>query len=144
MQDVAERSAAPIGFTTLAPCTARIDGERRHKFCIPGITLILFLGGLVPERHDRGALNSVHGKFMWLSPFADDSLFQGFANGSARRARQRRSFNRSPGRTGGRLRSAPNKRSNRRKFGLRSGVGLALLHRRAKVRLGDDVVSVEH
>jgi hypothetical protein len=77
---VAERSAAPIGFTTLAPCTARIDGERRHKFCIPGITLILFLGGLVPERHDRGALNSVHGKFMWLSPFADDSLFQGFAN----------------------------------------------------------------
>jgi len=74
------RDNSPFGFTTLAPCTARIDGERRHKFCIPGLTFILFLGGLVPQRHDGGALNSTHGKFMWLCPFADDSLFQGFVN----------------------------------------------------------------
>jgi hypothetical protein len=74
------RGNSPFGFTTLAPCTARIDGERRHKFCIPGITFCLFLGGLVPQRHDSGALNSVHGKFMWLCPFANDSLFRGFAN----------------------------------------------------------------
>ena len=47
---------APIGFTTLAPCTGRIDGEGRHKFCIPGVTFILFLGGLAPARHDARAL----------------------------------------------------------------------------------------
>ena len=69
-----------VGLTTIAPCTSRIDGERRHKFCIPGITLVLFLGGLVPHRHDAGALNSTRGQFMWLSPFVEDSLFRGFGN----------------------------------------------------------------
>src|SRR5262249_26994973 len=74
------RDDSQIGFTTLAPCTARIDGERRHKFCIPGVTFILFLGGLVPQRHDSGALNSVLGNFLWLSLFANASLFGGFVN----------------------------------------------------------------
>jgi hypothetical protein len=69
-----------IDFTTVAPCTGRVDGERRHKFCIPGMTFILFLGGLVPERHDGGALNSTQGKFMWLCSFLYDSLFRGFAD----------------------------------------------------------------
>jgi len=64
-------------FTTIAPCTSRVDGERRHKFCIPGITFILFLGGQVPRRHDGGALNSTQGKFMWLCPWMNDSLFWG-------------------------------------------------------------------
>lgn len=79
-------SDAAIGFTTIGPCTGRVDGERRHKFCIPGITFILFLGGRVPERHDSGALNSTGGSFIWLSPFADDSLFRGFGE-SVRRSR---------------------------------------------------------
>ncbi len=26
-----------IDFMTIAPCTLRVDSERRHKFCIPGI-----------------------------------------------------------------------------------------------------------
>ena len=69
-----------IDFTTIAPCTSRVDGERRHKFCIPGITFILFLGGQVPRRHDEGALNSRRGKFMWLCSWLDDSLFRGFAD----------------------------------------------------------------
>lgn len=69
-----------IDFTTIAPCTFLVDGERRHKFCIPGITFILFLGSRVPQRHDEGALNSERGKFIWLCPWANDSLFRGFAN----------------------------------------------------------------
>jgi hypothetical protein len=67
-------------FTTIAPCTSRVDGERRHKFCIPGITFILFLGSRVPRLHDGGALNSTQGKFMWVCPWQDDSLFRGFAD----------------------------------------------------------------
>ena len=63
---------APVGFTTIVPRTGKVDGERRHKFCIPGITFILFLGGLAPARHDEGVLNSARGRFMWLTPFADD------------------------------------------------------------------------
>ena len=38
------RDGSPIGFTTIAPCTSRIDGERRHKFCIPGIYVRSVLG----------------------------------------------------------------------------------------------------
>ncbi len=69
---------AATGYVTLAPCTSRTeDGERRHKFCIPGITFVLFLGSRVPDVHDGGALNSTRGKFMWLTPFANDSLFRG-------------------------------------------------------------------
>lgn len=85
---------AAIGFTTIAPCTSKVDGERRHKFCIPGITFILFLGGRVPERHDSGALNSSGGRFIWVSPFADDSLFRGFGE-LIRQARSSRSLLRS-------------------------------------------------
>lgn len=73
-------SDEPIYFTTIAPCTSRVDGERRHKFCAPGITFILFLGSRVPQRHGGGALNSERGKFIWLSPWANDSLFRGFAD----------------------------------------------------------------
>ncbi len=90
-------SDAEIGFTTIGPCTGRVDGARRHKFCIPGITFILFLGGRVPERHDSGALNSTGGSFMWLSPFADDSLFRGFGE-SVRRSRPSPSLLRGTGR----------------------------------------------
>jgi hypothetical protein len=90
-------SDAAIGFTAIAPCTGKVDGERRHKFCIPGITFILFLGGRVPERHDAGALNSAAGRLIWLSPFADDSLFRGFGE-SVRRSRPSPSLLRLTGR----------------------------------------------
>ena len=54
-------------------------------------TFVLFLGGLVPARHDSGALNSAQGKFMWLSPFANDSLFRGVGkSGSSPRIPRRR------------------------------------------------------
>jgi len=89
---------SPIGFTTIAPCTGKIHGERRHKFCIPGITFTLFLGGLVPTRHDLGALNSTQGNFMGLSPFfTDESLSQGVAH-LVRESRPSASLFRSTGR----------------------------------------------
>ncbi len=73
-------SEAAVDRAVVAPCTSRVDTERRHKFCVPGITFILFLGSLVPRRHDGGALNSAQGKFMWLCPWKSDSLFRGFAD----------------------------------------------------------------
>jgi len=88
---------SPVGFTTIGPCSTKIEGERRHKFCIPGITFILFLGRLVPARYDEGALNSTRGRFMWLSPFADDSLFRGFGD-SVRQSRPSAALLRSTGR----------------------------------------------
>jgi len=68
----------PIDFTTVFPCSVRVSGARRHKFCIPGILFILFLGGNAPREQDAGALNSGDGRFMWLCRWADDSLFAGF------------------------------------------------------------------
>ena len=45
-----------IDFTTIFPCSFRVEGVRRHKFCIPGLTFILFLGNDVPKKHDLAAL----------------------------------------------------------------------------------------
>ena len=68
----------PIDFTTTTPTSFRLEGVRRHKFCIPGITFILFLGGDVPKNHDQAALNSTRGNFMWSCRWSDDSLFGSF------------------------------------------------------------------
>jgi hypothetical protein len=68
----------PIDFTTITPTSFRLEGVRRHKFCIPGITFILFLGSDVPKKHDRAALNSTKGNFMWSCRWNDDSLFGSF------------------------------------------------------------------
>lgn len=65
-------------FTTTSPATFRVEGARRHKFCIPGITFILFLGSDVPEKYDLAALNSIGGNFMWLCQWKNDSLFGSF------------------------------------------------------------------
>jgi hypothetical protein len=48
----------------------------RHKFYIPGILFILFIGA--PMTRDLGALNGLTGRYMWLCPFEADSLFEGF------------------------------------------------------------------
>jgi hypothetical protein len=71
------RGAGP-GATSVLPCTERVKGVLRHKFCIPGVLFILFLGNDAASRFDCGALNSTEGSFMWLCPFENDSLFQGF------------------------------------------------------------------
>ena len=63
---------APVGFTTIAPRTGKVDGERRHKFCIPGITFILFLGGLAPHAMTKARSTARGGGSCWLTPFADD------------------------------------------------------------------------
>jgi hypothetical protein len=67
-----------IAYTTVPPSTYRVQGTRRHKFCIPGLSFILFLGGEVSARYDMGALNSRQGHFMWLCRWQNDSLFRGF------------------------------------------------------------------
>ena len=68
----------PIHFTTVFPTTSRVEGVRRHKFCIPGILFILFVGGKAAHEQDAGALNGTAGQFMWLCPWQNDSLFNGF------------------------------------------------------------------
>jgi hypothetical protein len=65
-------------FTTIFPCTFRMENARRHKFCIPGITFILFLGNDVAKNYDLAALNSAGGHFVWLCQWKDDSLFGSF------------------------------------------------------------------
>lgn len=66
-----------VDLTTVFPCTFRLDRARRHKFCIPGILFILFLGQDVSKAYDAWALNSTQGHFMWLCPWSNDSLFRG-------------------------------------------------------------------
>jgi len=60
------------------PASVRIGAVHRHKFYIPGILFILFVGATVPRDHDNGAVNSSAGRFMGLLPFEKDSLFGGF------------------------------------------------------------------
>lgn len=73
-----------IDLVTTLPSTTRVDRVKRHKFCVPGIAFILFLGGNVPKEHDAGALNSHQGKSIWLCRWENDSLFRGFLESIAR------------------------------------------------------------
>jgi len=63
--------------TLVYPCTTRVDRVRRHKFYIPGLLFILFLGKSVPKQFDIGALNGLQHQCIWLCAWRDDSLFQG-------------------------------------------------------------------
>ena len=67
--------AQPDLLTTVYPCTTRVDGVRRHKFYIPGVLFILFLGRDVQTHFDAGALNGSQRQLMWLCPWQNDSLF---------------------------------------------------------------------
>ena len=69
-----------VDSTSVPPTSERINRTWRHKFCVPGILFILFLGGAVPETHDAGAMNSRQGSFMWLCRWSDDSLFRGYVD----------------------------------------------------------------
>ena len=71
-------SESSVEMTSIFPCSFRLEGARRHKFYIPGMLFILFLGGDVPTKHDALALNSIAGGFIWLCPWRSDSLFRGF------------------------------------------------------------------
>jgi len=55
------------GFPTVFPCSSQVVGGWRHKFYIPGLLFILFLGDDATSRFDVGALNSSQGGFVWLS-----------------------------------------------------------------------------
>jgi len=62
---------------TVFPYSERGEGKWRHKFYIPGVLFILFLGGSVPEDLDQWALNAADGGVMCLTRVEDDSLYEG-------------------------------------------------------------------
>ncbi|MCH8041031.1 MAG: hypothetical protein IH977_11910 [Nitrospinae bacterium] len=62
---------------TIYPCTNQGDGVPRHKFYIPGVLFILFLGRDVPNQFNAVALNGSQRQLMWLCPWQNDSLFVG-------------------------------------------------------------------
>jgi hypothetical protein len=59
------------------PCTTAVDGAHRHKFYVPGILFILFVGEHVQTRFDERALNGTRRPVMWVCPWEKDSLFRG-------------------------------------------------------------------
>lgn len=78
-----------IHFTSTVPVTFRVKGTYRHKFCIPGITFILFVGGKAATAFDAGALNGSSGALTWLCPWdrrSQDSLHRRSSVGSDRQA----------------------------------------------------------
>lgn len=60
------------------PTTARLDSVHRHKFCIPGVLFILFLGSDVSKKADEFALNGSKKQIMRLCSWQNDSHFRGF------------------------------------------------------------------
>lgn len=62
----------------IEPCTFRVNNVHRHKFYIPGLLFILFLGKDAPKQFDARALNGSGRRVMWLCPWTNDSLFNGF------------------------------------------------------------------
>ena len=73
---VSSETQVPLTVATV-PTTSRMDTAHRHKFCIPGMLFILFLGSNISATHDNLALNGSKQKIMWLCPWQDDSLFHG-------------------------------------------------------------------
>jgi hypothetical protein len=64
------------------PTTSQADGVHMHKFYIPGLLFILFLGRMVPQRRelDVGSLNGTPPNLMWICPWREDGLFHGFVD----------------------------------------------------------------
>jgi hypothetical protein len=60
------------------PQTFRLGKAHRHKFYVPGVLFILFLGSDVPRQANERALNSTKQQLVWLCPLKNDSLFDGF------------------------------------------------------------------
>lgn len=74
---VSSETRIPPALITV-PTTARLDKVHRHKFCIPGILFILFLGSDVSKKADEFALNGSKRQIMWLCSWENDSYFNGF------------------------------------------------------------------
>ena len=66
------------GASSVLPSSERIKGTLRHKFCIPGVVFIMWVGQRTHVQHDLGALNNSQHRFMWVGPFENDSIFRGF------------------------------------------------------------------
>ncbi|MBK9306886.1 MAG: hypothetical protein IPM58_07330 [Nitrospira sp.] len=73
---VSSETHLPLTLTT-GPTTFRIGSAHRHKFYIPGVLFVLFLGSKVSKTHHMFALNSRKQQTMWLCPWQNDSLFRG-------------------------------------------------------------------
>ncbi len=73
---VASERQIPLTVATV-PTTFRIGAMHRHKFCIPGVLFILFLGSKVSTADDTFALNGSKHKIMLLHPWQSDSHVNG-------------------------------------------------------------------
>ncbi len=79
-----------IDFTSTIPYSEHIEGTRRHKFCIPGITFIAFVGNRAATQFNTGAANGSDGRFVWLCPWRADNLHEGCGKLMLSAIRQRR------------------------------------------------------
>jgi len=73
---VSSETHIPLTVTTV-PTTFRMGRAHRHKFCIPGVLFILFLGSEVSKTFDDLALNGSKQQIMWICQWQKDSLLRG-------------------------------------------------------------------
>lgn len=73
---ISSETQAPLTVATV-PTTFRMGKAHRHKFCIPGVLFILFLGSEVPKTFDDFALNGNKQRIMWICQWQKDSLLRG-------------------------------------------------------------------
>lgn len=73
---VSSETQVPLTVTTV-PTTFRMGSAHRHKFCIPGVLFVLFLGSKVSTTGDTFALNGSEHRVMWLYPWQNDSHVRG-------------------------------------------------------------------
>jgi hypothetical protein len=68
-------------------------GTHRCKFYVPGILFILFAGvGVAQPDVGAGVFNGLTGRFMWLCPFKEDSLYKGLLSVSREAMRNPRTL----------------------------------------------------
>lgn len=73
---VSSETTVPLSAAAI-PTTYRLDRAHRHKFYIPGVLFILFLGYDAAVRFDNLALNGSNRNIMVICPWLNDSLFHG-------------------------------------------------------------------
>ena len=62
--------------TTAFPCTNRDSRFFRHKFYVPGLLFIMYVGNQIPGGAIDGSLHSIERAVAWLCNFTDDSLHE--------------------------------------------------------------------
>ncbi len=60
--------------TVAFPCTNRDSGFFRHKFYVPGLLFIMYVGNRMPDSAVEGSLNAQERAVACLCSFTDDSL----------------------------------------------------------------------